>query len=178
MPDGQDVYKSPEAAEEERLKAAEYASMKAFMERKKQGKNWDPKNFHFRLAMTPAEHGYIGSSGPGGAFHPHYPVALAGEIPLEAVNKARENIENELGRLSVLGPDRKYVFVKLHFKPLDDSGIKNNDFLETFEVISVQDGEGKEISIPPKFVDDFFKKAFEETQTRTREMLRKGQTLV
>jgi len=140
----------------------------------------DPANLSQSLVLTPAEHKLIGSSTHGLAFHPNCPFASLAGSPLEAINQAREQI-NERSRQGkfhfyLASGREKIINVYPELKPLTKEQIEEQNFLPTFSIIGAGTIRGEKIPTPEN-VEEKLKKEVEKGQEQTKEMLARGEDL-
>lgn len=88
--------------------------------------------------MTPSEHFFMGSTWPGKAFHPNYPLSLLLGRTLDESNNIRQNLQTELA----CEHNGQCIFAEIQLLPIKNSQLENEEVTITFQFT----GKNKDLS--------------------------------
>lgn len=104
---------------------------------------------------TPSEHILIGSTSPGAAYHPNFPLSIIDGLSLEQANEMRNRINTQAPiRVPVIFQDNRILLLDCKLLPLTQDQVDSEDFKPTFEIIRASDFKTKDsINLTPDIVN-------------------------
>jgi hypothetical protein len=143
----------PPVPEEEQLKALDQTQIKEDIEKVPVPEG---RSFDIATIMTPAEHKLIGSTFYGLAYHSNVPKAYSAGFSLAEINEARASAEQSFYFFPTDEDENKQILlISVNLKSLTEEQVRDNNFIDSFEIIEAKDIWGKPTDLPAGVIQHF-----------------------